>query len=63
MPGGVLRGKMDRGDRRKSYKINLKNTNKLEFIKEVYSKYLFLYPNEYQFYLFRRFCLNNPKKY
>ena len=79
--GGVLRGKKDRDDRRKSYKttlkntkpqnlrtlkyttwskINLKNTNKPEFIKEAYSKELFLYPNKYQFCLFKVFCLNIP---
>ena len=40
--------------------MNLKNTNKPEFIKEAYSKYLLLYPNKYHFYLFKGFCLNNP---
>ena len=43
-------------------KINLKNTNKAEFIKDVYSKDLFLYPNKYQFYLFKGFSLINPLK-
>ena len=33
-------------------KINLKNTNKPEFIKEAYSKDVFLYPNKYLFYFF-----------
>ena len=34
-----------------------------EFIKEAYSKDLFkLYPNKYQFYLFKIFCSNNPYK-
>ena len=41
-------------------KINLKNTNQPEFIKEAYSKDLFLYPKKYQFYLFKGFRLNNP---
>ena len=34
--------------------------NKLEFIKEAYSKDLFLYPNKYRFYRFKGFFLNNP---
>ena len=34
----------------------------MEFIKEAYSKDLFLYPNKYQFCVFKGFCLNNSLK-
>ena len=53
-------GEKNRRGRLSPSKINLKNTDKPEFIKEVYSKDLFLYPNKYQFDFFKGFCLNTP---
>ena len=44
-------------------KIYLKNTNKPEFIKEAYSKDLFLYPKNTSFIFLRDFAWTTPKKY
>ena len=80
--GGVLRGKKDRDDRRKSWKttlkntklwnlrtlkytssskINLKNTNKPEFIKEAHSKDLFYTLTNTIFIFLKDFAWTTPK--
>ena len=47
-------------------KVNLNNTNKPEFIKEAYSKDLFLYPvtnTSFIFFKGFRYAWTTPKKY